>query len=449
MRTQDIHHSRFVNKAEPLAQEEVFVPTFRYADLPLDAELRTAVTRKGYDTPTPIQDATIPLILRGKDVVGIANTGTGKTAAFLIPLIQKVRSTRGEQVLIITPTRELAIQIDDELRALTRGMRIFSVVCVGGVGISPQLRALRQQNDFVIGTPGRLKDLIDRKALFPEDINTIVLDEADRMLDMGFINDMREVMRIMPKERQTLFFSATMSPDIQKVIGEFLHNPEQVSVKKRDTSKNVDQDVVHIKPTEDKVDVLHAHLKQAGFEKVLVFGRTKHGVEKLTKQLIRRGVSADSIHGNKNHSQRVRALDSFKQGKTQVLVATDVAARGLDIPSVSHVINYEVPTTYDDYVHRIGRTGRADKKGIALTFIGNGMRQAVAEPEYAPEHRNARPTHSRPMHARPAHARDTQARPVRTRSAQERPAPARRPTTSRRPSHSDSSYGDGSVRRLA
>ncbi len=378
---EDIHHSRFVNKAEPVLQADAFVPSFRFVDLPLDADLARAVAQKGYDAPTPIQDATIPLILRGKDVVGIANTGTGKTAAFLVPLIQKVRARRGEQVLVITPTRELAIQIDAELRALTRGTRIYSVVCVGGVGIGPQLRALRDRNEFIIGTPGRLKDLIDRGALRPSDVNTIVLDEADRMLDMGFINEMREVMRKMPKERQTLFFSATMSPDIEKVVGEFLHDPEYVSVKKRDTSKNVDQSVVHIKPTEDKMEVLHAHLVKPEFEKVIVFGRTKHGVEKLTKQLVHRGLSADSIHGNKNHSQRVRALDSFKQGRTKVLVATDVAARGLDIPSVSHVINFDIPATYDDYVHRIGRTGRADKTGIALTFIGNGVRQAKSEME--------------------------------------------------------------------
>lgn len=392
---EDIHYSRFIARAADVVPDaHVFEPQFRYAELPLDDDLKAAIAHKGYDAPTPIQDATIPHILRGSDVVGIANTGTGKTAAFLIPLIQKVRTRRGEQVLVITPTRELAIQIDDELRSLTRGTRMYSVVCVGGANINPQLRALRERNDFIIGTPGRLKDLMDRGAVHVDRINTIVLDEADRMLDMGFINDMRLVMGRMPKERQTLFFSATMSPDIEKVIGEFLRNPVRVSVKTRDTSKNVDQDVVHIKSTEHKVDVLHALLTQPEFEKVLVFGRTKHGVEKLATLLSRRGVQAESIHGNKDHNRRVRALTAFKQGRAQVLVATDVAARGLDIPSVSHVINYDVPTTYDDYVHRIGRTGRADKKGVALTFIGGGIRPAVTTEAPAERRQEARPRRS-------------------------------------------------------
>jgi superfamily II DNA/RNA helicase len=298
---------------------------------------------------------------------------------------------------------------------------MFSVVCVGGTGIGPQMRGLRQRNDFIIGTPGRLKDLIDRRALNPAHINTIVLDEADRMLDMGFIDDMRYVMQRMPTIRHTLFFSATMSPDIEKVVDDFLHDPKHVSVKTRDTSKNVDQDVVHIKATEQKVDVLHEILMRAGFEKVLVFGRTKHGVEKLAKTLERRGIDAESIHGNKSHGQRVRALNSFKAGHSQVLVATDVAARGLDIPSVSHVINYDVPTTYEDYIHRIGRTGRADKTGSALTFIGGGKKVVMT----------------------PGSSERTQAGPSHRRQAQSRPAKGRRP---RRRVHGG---GEGRVRRLA
>ncbi len=372
---ENIHFSRFINKADPAVVEEVRVSSFRFTDLPLDRELQDAIAKKHYDIPSPIQEATIPHVLRGKDVVGIANTGTGKTAAFLIPLIQKVRTQKREQVIIITPTRELAIQIEDELRSLTRGMRIYSVVCVGGVGIHPQLRALRYRNEFVIGTPGRLKDLMERGVLNLATFNTIVLDEADRMLDMGFVDDMRFVMKQMPKERQTLFFSATLSPEIKKIVGDFLHEPEYVSVKTRDTSKNVDQDVVHIAPHEHKVDVLHKLLSTEAFDKVIVFGRTKHGVERLATTLHKRGIRADSIHGDKDHKRRVRALTAFKNNDVRVLVATDVAARGLDIPNVSHVINYDVPNSYDDYVHRIGRTGRADKKGIALTFIGEGARE--------------------------------------------------------------------------
>jgi superfamily II DNA/RNA helicase len=276
-----------------------------------------------------------------------------------------------EQVLIIVPTRELAIQIDDELRSLVRGLsgtRMFSVVCVGGMNIMPQLRALRSRNSFVIGTPGRLKDLIERKAIHLKDYKSIVLDEADRMLDMGFINDMRFVMSGMPKPRHTLFFSATLSREIEGLISEFLHEPVRISVKTGDTSKNVDQDVVRVNGAQ-KIDLLHDLLVNKEFSKVLVFGRTKHGVERLAKTLTERGFKADSIHGNKNHSQRQRALAAFKDDKVQVLVATDVAARGLDIKDVSHVINYDLPTTYEDYVHRIGRAGRAGKKGKALTFV--------------------------------------------------------------------------------
>jgi superfamily II DNA/RNA helicase len=345
------------------------VPTHAFTDFAISPELKAAVRTRGYEHPTPIQDGAIPHILEGKDIIGIANTGTGKTGAFLVPLIDKVRTHRREQVLIIVPTRELAIQIEDELRLLTKGLKIFSVCAVGGVNINPQLRALRQKNEFVIGTPGRLKDLVERKALRLADYATLVLDEADRMLDMGFIDDMRYVIERMPSPRQTLFFSATLSPDIERLIGQFLTNPVRIMVKKRDTSKNVHQDIVRIAPGVDKVDVLHTLIANPECTKVLVFGRTKHGVEKLATILEKRGVRAESIHGNKSHGQRQRALQNFKQSRAQVLVATDVAARGLDIPQVSHVINFDVPNTYDDYVHRIGRTGRADQTGKALTFV--------------------------------------------------------------------------------
>ena len=320
-------------------------------------------------TLPPIQDRTIPHILQGADVLGIANTGTGKTAAFLIPLINKVLLDRKQQVMIVDPTRELAIQIDQELKGFAFGMRIYSVCCVGGVALGPQIRDLRFQNNFIIGTPGRLKDLIDNKKIILSQFNTIVLDEADRMLDMGFINDMRFIMSGMPKDRHTLFFSATVSPEIERFIKEFLKNPVRISVKTRDTAKNVDQDVVRINRGSNKLDVLNGLLRQKEFSKVLVFGRTKHGVEKLSKLLVANGFKAESIHGNKNHSKRQQALKLFKDNHVQVLVATDVAARGLDIADVSHVINFDIPATYDDYVHRIGRTGRGDKRGKALTFI--------------------------------------------------------------------------------
>ncbi len=365
-----IDSSRFISKAVITEEVEKWKPEHAFSDFKIEPSLKESIIKKGYGIPTPIQDRAIPHILQGQDIVGIANTGTGKTAAFLIPLINKVKLSPKEQVLIISPTRELSMQIDEELRSFTKGMKIFSVCCVGGMHIGKQIQELKFQYNFIIGTPGRLKDLIDRKLIKLSEFKTVVLDEADRMLDMGFINDMRSIMNGMPKDRHTLFFSATLSPDIEKIIKDFLRDPVRISVKTQDTAKNVDQDVVYIKSGETKGDMLHKLLAQAEFSKVLIFGRTKHGVERISRDLIAKSIKAESIHGNKNHSQRQRALKNFKEDKLQVLVATDVAARGLDIADVTHVINYDIPATYDDYVHRIGRTGRGDKKGKALTFIG-------------------------------------------------------------------------------
>jgi superfamily II DNA or RNA helicase len=360
--------SRFINKAVVGEKVEAYVPEHTFADFNIEESLKKSVIAKGYITPSPIQDKSIPHILNGEDLVGIANTGTGKTAAFLLPLINKVIKNPDEQAIIMAPTRELAIQIDQELQSFIKGMKIYSVCCVGGAPIGRQISELKYFNNFIIGTPGRLKDLIDRKKLNLSHFKNLVLDEADRMLDMGFINDMKYVMSLMPKDRQTLFFSATLSPDIERIINDFLNNPVRISVKTRDTAKNVDQDVVFVRGGQ-KIDILHDLLINPEFQKVIIFGRTKHGVEKLTTMLSERGFKAASIHGDKVHTQRQRALKAFKDGEVQMLVATDVAARGLDIPNVSHVINYELPETHDDYVHRIGRTGRSDKTGKALTFV--------------------------------------------------------------------------------
>lgn len=360
---------KFVNKADYIeAETRNSKPENLFGDFKIEDKLKNVIKNKGYLTPTPIQDKTIPHILNGNDIVGIANTGTGKTAAFLIPLINKVLLNKNEKVLIVVPTRELGIQINQELKDLTVGIKVFSVCCVGGVNIGKQISDLRYQNNFIIGTPGRLRDLTNRKKLFLSEFGSIVLDEADRMLDMGFISEVRFLMSGMKKDRQTLFFSATISPAIEKLISEFLRNPIRISVKSSHTSKNVDQNVIKI-ASRKKIDVLHDLLVIKDFNKVLIFGRTKHEVEKLSKVLIERGFKAESIHGNKSHSQRQRALQLFKNNMVQVLVATDVAARGLDIMDISHVINYDLPATYEDYVHRIGRTGRANKLGKALTFI--------------------------------------------------------------------------------
>ena len=356
-----------VKKATPIA-ERVYVPTHKFSDFPLDLQIQKNIVFKKYLNPSPIQDQIIPSILSGRDVIGLASTGTGKTAAFLLPLIDKVMKHPGQKVLIVTPTRELAVQIMEEGRAFAFGTRTFFTICIGGVDIGRQTRELRRRPQFVVGTPGRLRDLSERGELKLYEYRTIVLDEVDRMLDMGFVNEMRDLIAQLPRERHSLFFSATMSDKARAIAREFLKDPVTVEVAAKRASDNVDQDIVKLNGR-SKVEVLHELLIKPEFEKVLVFGRTKHGMERLSMELERRGFAATAIHGNKSQSQRQRALTAFKENRVQVLLATDVASRGLDIDSVSHVINWELPETYDDYIHRIGRTGRADKPGVALTFI--------------------------------------------------------------------------------
>ncbi len=360
--------SHLVKKAEPVKPEVEYKPKNTFFDFPINKRLKDNIRAKGYVKPTPIQDQAIPHILKGKDVVGIANTGTGKTAAFLIPLINQALNDSSSRVLIVTPTRELATQVNDELKIFCRGLKLFSAICVGGLSIKPQIDKLRRRPNFVIGTPGRLMDLADRRNLKFGEFKAIVLDEVDRMLDMGFISDVKHIVDQLPNNRLSLFFSATTSTKIKTVMQDFLTDPVFITVEAQRASKNVDQDVVKVagKP---KVDVLHELLIKDGFDKVLVFGRTKWGIEKLMTELKKRGFSVASIHGNKSQAQRQAALKQFRSSKVQALLATDVASRGLDIDNVTHVINFDLPETYDDYIHRIGRTGRADKTGTALTFV--------------------------------------------------------------------------------
>lgn len=361
--------NRFINKAEEPKPADIFVPRYTFSELDIRHELKRTIANRGYTTPTPIQDQAIPFVLAGRDVIGLANTGTGKTAAFLIPLIHKILINPEEKVLIVVPTRELAIQIQDEFVAFARALRLYSVVVVGGANIGRQISELRMRHNIVIGTPGRLKDLIARKVLDLSRFNNVVLDEADRMLDMGFLPDVKLLLSLVNKKRQTLLFSATFSREIESIVSQFLVSPERVSIKTGETAASVDQDIIRVAPGKDKMDVLHDLLKQTQFQKVLVFTRTKHGADKLSKKLFLRGFKSECIHGDKPHAKRQRALKMFKDNMVEILVATDVAARGLDIPKVSHVINFDLPATYDDYIHRIGRTGRADQKGIALTFV--------------------------------------------------------------------------------
>jgi len=359
---------RFVNKSQVQVAPDPVDIKHKFSDFAISDEIKRNIEQKGFDAPTPIQDQVIPAVLEGKDVVGIANTGTGKTGAFLIPLINKVYNNRTERVLIIAPTRELAVQIEDECRSFARGMNVYNALAIGGASLFNQYAQLKRNPNFVIGTPGRLKDLVQQGKLNLTFFNNTVLDEVDRMLDMGFINDMKFLIDKLPHQRQSLFFSATIPPAVYPIMQTFLKNPVTISVKTHDTAQTIEQDIIKMNGRQ-KIDVLHDLLAQEEFKKVIVFGRTKWGVEKLQKALALRRFRVASIHGNKSQGQRQRALDDFKKGYIQVLLATDVAARGLDIVDVTHVINFDQPASYDDYVHRIGRTGRAEKKGIALTFV--------------------------------------------------------------------------------
>jgi superfamily II DNA/RNA helicase len=360
----------FVNKNITLEViEDKVAPKHLFKDFGFEERLAKNIASRGYLEPTVIQDSAIPSILAGKDVVGLANTGTGKTAAFLLPLINKCLKNKHEKTIILAPTRELALQIEEELHEFTKKqLGIFSVACVGGAPIGRQISALKQHNNFVIGTPGRIVDLMKRGVLDVSTFSNFVLDEADRMLDMGFVNEMHYILSFMPKKRQGLLFSATMSPKIKLLVKDFLQDPVEISVVTRSTAESVFQDIIRV-AGRDKTDILHELLGDAALTRVIVFGETKRGVEKLHKDLAQRGHKTESMHGNKTQWQRKSSLQKFKDGHARILIATDVVARGIDVENVSHVINYETPMTYDDYVHRIGRTGRGNKKGIALTFV--------------------------------------------------------------------------------
>jgi ATP-dependent RNA helicase RhlE len=366
---QYINPAMFVNKNTKEQEQAVYEPTHLFTDFGFTDALQRNID---YVSPSAIQDQTIPLAMTGKDVIGLANTGTGKTAAFLLPILNRLFETRlTGSVLIIAPTRELAQQIDAEFRKFSDGMKLYSAVCVGGVNIGGQIRQIQRRPHVIIGTPGRLKDLMKQNILHFDNVDTFVLDEADRMLDMGFVTDIKEIASHLPTDRQTLCFSATMSDGIRKLASEFMRDPQMVSVKVSETNDHIYQDVIAYNDEEHKKDLLLAMLQQEGFEKVIVFGETKFGVQRLADKLEKDGVPSQAIHGNKSQGQRNRALQAFKTNHSKVLVATDVAARGLDIPNVSHVINFDLPQSYDDYVHRIGRTGRGGLRGTALTFVKN------------------------------------------------------------------------------
>ncbi len=367
-RGQYIDPSKFVRVAR-LIESETYETKHQFADFAMHPKLLANLTAKGYVTPSPIQDQTIPLGLEGKDIIGIANTGTGKTAAFAVPALHKLMNDKNSCVLIVAPTRELAEQIQDECRSIARGSGLFGALLIGGSSMGKQLTDLRQRPRIVIGTPGRIKDHIERGTLKLNNFNTIVLDEVDRMLDMGFLPDVTAILNQLAGERQSFFFSATMDPRVRNLIATFSQNPITVSVKTGDTSANVHQDVVRYSGTTDKIDKLHSILTDDSVEKVIIFDETQRGVERLGQELLTRGFKVDAIHGGKSQGQRQRALKRFKNTEINVLVATDVAARGIDVVDITHVVNYGLPQTYEDYTHRIGRAGRAGRIGFALTFV--------------------------------------------------------------------------------
>lgn len=366
-----INPAQYVSKpvVTPTAEEPQFVPTNAFTDFGFPEELVANVQKRGYSQPTPIQDQAIPVLMEGSDIVGIANTGTGKTAAFLLPFIHKVLADPNQGVLILAPTRELALQIYDELQSFTRQLPISQTICIGGANLSRQIERLKQSPHFVIGTPGRIKDLLQRRAFDTTLFTNIVLDEVDRMLDIGFRKDILFLIEQLPEQRHAAFFSATINRDAEEIMQRLLRQPVTVSVRKHETAAQIEQDIVRIGQGQSKLEVLFELLQQDEFEKVIVFGRTKHGINKLARELHVRGLRVAAIHGNKSQGARQRSLQEFKQGRVQALLATDVAARGIDIQGVTHVINFDEPMTYEDYVHRIGRTGRAGRVGKALTFV--------------------------------------------------------------------------------
>ncbi|HEY4636775.1 MAG TPA: DEAD/DEAH box helicase, partial [Burkholderiales bacterium] len=346
--------------------------TTSFATLGLQAELLRAVADQGYTVPTPIQAQAIPVVLAGRDLLGAAQTGTGKTAGFTLPILQLLGAPqRHIRVLVLVPTRELAAQVQHSVRTYGKHTKLRSTVVFGGVGIHPQIAELKRGVDILVATPGRLLDHAQQRTVDLRRVEILVLDEADRMLDMGFIPDIRRILKLLPQKRQNLLFSATFPDEIRKLAGTFMHDPLTVEVARRNTPAELVDQVAH-PVAHDRKRALLSHLVKTGdWQQVLVFTRTKHGANRLAEQLERDGIEADAIHGNKSQGARTRALKRFKDQELRVLVATDIAARGLDIESLPYVVNYDLPHVAEDYVHRIGRTGRAGTSGAAVSLVSH------------------------------------------------------------------------------
>ena len=346
-----------------------------FTHLGLSEPLLKAIKAQGYDTPTPIQEKAIPVVIEGRDVLAAAQTGTGKTAGFTLPLLERLSQKQPHmhakqiRALVLTPTRELAAQVAQSVEDYGKYTPYRSAVIFGGVGINPQLAAIRKGIDIVIATPGRLLDIAGQKGVDFSKLECLILDEADRMLDMGFIHDIKKLLKLMPPKKQTLLFSATFSPEIKTLASSLLHNPVLVEVARENETANQISQVVHFVDKARKRELLSQLIKTKEWKQVLVFTRTKHGANRLTQQLEEYGITAAAIHGNKSQGARTKALASFKANEIRVLVATDIAARGIDIDQLPHVVNYELPNVPEDYVHRIGRTGRAGQSGEAVSLV--------------------------------------------------------------------------------
>jgi ATP-dependent RNA helicase RhlE len=361
---------QFISKASS-AHVEAYASDRLIDELPVDLAIIRNLLKKGYEKPTEIQDKTIEAILNGRNLMGLAQTGTGKTGAYLIPLIHNLlRKDAQKQVLVVSPTRELALQIDSEFRSIAHGLKLYSTCLIGGTSVRRDVENLRRPGQIVIGTPGRLNDMMRQGALNLNRFNILVLDEFDRLLDMGFAPDIKRLVEGMNNRAQTILFSATEDKSQKALISKLMSDPYEVRVRDENVSAdNIEQDIITVKEGEKKIDILLNMIRDKSFEKVLVFADTKRGVSRICRDLRKGGITVDEIHGDKSQNYRIKALESFRNRKIQVLVATDVAARGLDITNVSHVINFQAPKDIESYIHRIGRTGRAGASGKALTFI--------------------------------------------------------------------------------
>ncbi|MBN1142911.1 MAG: DEAD/DEAH box helicase [Bacteroidales bacterium] len=361
----------FVKKAQPVIETQ-YISQRVIQDLPVNQSIIANLLQKGYLSPTEIQDKSIEPILKGADLMGLAQTGTGKTGAFLIPLAHNLLGKNpANQILVISPTRELALQIENEFKSITSGLRLYSESLIGGTDVRRDLMKLKKPNHVIIGTPGRIQDMVQQRAVNLDSFSVLVLDEFDRLLDMGFAPGILKIVDGMRNRKQTILFSATENRGQKTVINQLLKSPVEVRLHNSNSSgDNIDQEIIRVSEGENKMDMLLKLVRNPDFEKVLIFADTKRWVSKICKNLRQAGIKADEIHGNKSQHYRINALEAFKNRKINVLVATDVAARGLDIVNVSHVINYQQPQNMDSYIHRIGRTGRAGKSGKAYTFIG-------------------------------------------------------------------------------